>query len=146
MASLYVLLAGVIIAAPIIFSFIICVPKWWSNVVEPIFSKESKKRVLTWEESEALEDRRQARRDFWTKPIPRTFPIRWVWAVPIGTIFFIVALCVVYYGYVASLIERKCPYTPSYAPEEWDSYTQKRVTFGSFKKEFKNFIEFVAEA
>lgn len=156
MTALYVLLAIVILAAPVIFASVICVPKWWMQVVEPAFQTLLQKLFgfkrtvdMDYDEYQAYLERKRAKKakwdNFWTKN--RTnIPLRWVWAVPVGILALIVGAVVMYYGSVAALIERRCPYTSNDAPLRWDSWSKKRVTLESYKEGTEDFIEFIKEA
>ncbi len=107
------------ISIPIIGSFAICVPKWWDKVIEPHLP------------------------DFFDG-IPGPQGTEW-WLFPIrligSLVFFVIATVVLgvlkYWHCMASLIERKCPYT---SPDRGDDYDSAQGEASRFSGTYINML------
>ena len=109
----FITLASIGIAIPIVASFIICFPKWWEEVVAP--------HILESLISISI-------------PAPNIFawymvPARIILLVLYSPFFTFVVVLIKYWHSVASLIERKCPYTPSWVADSLDSRQKNAERF-----------------
>ncbi len=104
MNMLWIALGIVVVGAPLVMSFSVCVPKWWAAKVE----HHVPDWMLADPESTAFGDFMMKER--------RGPPIRWIWMGPLALVVTPILLAVWYFVAFGALIERKCPYT---APREY---------------------------
>ncbi len=104
MNMLWIALGLVVVGAPIIMSLTVCAPKWWDEKVEHRIPRFMQGTV----DSTAFDEFMMKER--------RGPPIRWVWMLPLALAVTPIIVVAWYCMTVASLIERKCPYT---APREY---------------------------
>lgn len=108
--ALIIIAAVLLLIVPVIASLIVCVPKWWREVVDPYLPDIGLSLPSRWYFA----------------------PFRWVLAVLRFTFilllafpaFFTVGLIVKYCYSWGVWIERKCPYTTRFDIEVWDSKTK----------------------
>jgi len=106
-----IVIFGLGAAIPIIASFIICVPKWWGEVIKSRIPKLSISIPSPNFNS-------------WYMLLFRLILVLLIWPL-----FLVAGILIKYWHSVASLVERKCPYTLPEVESDFNSHQQQAERF-----------------